>query len=78
MARAALDWSAEELAVAAGVGRNTIARIEAGCSVRAGTAERVLRALVEAGVRIDAAPKSTVTVSVVVAEHDPAPDSGCP
>lgn len=73
-ARAALDWSADELAVAARVGRNTIARIEAGCPVRAETARRVLRALAEAGVRIDGAAKDTVTVSVVVSEHDPAPD----
>jgi predicted transcriptional regulator len=76
MARAGLDWSADELAVAARVGRNTIARIEAGCTVRAETAERVLRALAEAGVRFDSAPKSTVTVSVVVDEHDPVPDGG--
>jgi predicted transcriptional regulator len=74
MARAGLDWSAYELAVAARVGRNTIARIEAGCTVRAETAERVLRALAEAGVRFDPAPRSTVTVSVVVDEHYPTPD----
>ena len=70
MARAGLDWSADELAVAARVGRNTIARIEAGCAVRAKTAERVLQALAEAGVRFHPAPKCAVTVSVVVSEDD--------
>lgn len=75
MGRAALDLSAEELASAARVGRNTIARIEGGSTVRKRTADRVKRALVDAGVRFGGSEARAVTVSVVLTDQNRSPSA---
>ena len=51
MARAALGWSAQELATKAGVGLNTVNRFESGaCQPRGVTLEALRGALESAGV----------------------------
>lgn len=50
MARAALRWSIDELAVRAEVGRATIARFETGTAARADTIAALKRTLEAAGV----------------------------
>lgn len=51
MARAALGWSWDELARAAGVGRRTVARFERGEAVSPGTVETLRKALEAGGCR---------------------------
>lgn len=51
MARAALRWSLDDLAAKAHVARRSVARFEAGESVRDGTVEDMREAFVQAGVR---------------------------
>lgn len=50
MARAALEWSTQDLAQAAEVGVNTINRFETGQDARLSTLEKIKRALEAAGV----------------------------
>jgi transcriptional regulator with XRE-family HTH domain len=50
MARAALDWSIQQLADAAEVGRNTITRFERGGDVRVSSVTAMETALKSAGV----------------------------
>jgi transcriptional regulator with XRE-family HTH domain len=50
MARAALDWSLDDLAEASGVGRRTIAKFEAGGNVLPEMVEKMRAALHAAGV----------------------------
>lgn len=50
MARAALSWSTQRLATAAGVGLNTVNRFEAGQDARVSSVEKMRRALEDAGV----------------------------
>jgi len=50
MARAALGWSARELADAAGVATNTVSRFEVGGDMRVDTLVRLERALEKRGV----------------------------
>lgn len=50
MARAALDWTTQQLAVAAGVGVNTVNRFEAGQDARVSSVEKMRGALEAAGV----------------------------
>lgn len=65
MARAGLGWSASRLADAASVGRSTIARIEAGASVRKSSIDRVRRALAAAGARFaQNGPEPSVSLRV--------------
>ena len=49
-ARALLNWSAAELATAAGIGSATVRRYESGQIVQQGSIETMRRALEEAGV----------------------------
>ena len=51
MARAALDWGVRDLAKAADVSANTVARFESGKKSNASTVKLIQRALEEAGVR---------------------------
>jgi transcriptional regulator with XRE-family HTH domain len=48
-ARALLNWKASQLASAAGLGRATVERFEAGGTVRLSSAEAMLEALQDAG-----------------------------
>lgn len=50
MARAALNWSTQELAAKAGVGVNTVNRFEAGQDARVSSVEKMRAALEAAGV----------------------------
>lgn len=50
MARAALDWTLDDLAKASGVARRTVARFEAGEAVQADKQDALRKALEEAGV----------------------------
>jgi DNA-binding XRE family transcriptional regulator len=50
MARAALKWSTQQLADAAGVGLNTVNRFERGSDARMSSADKMERALRRAGV----------------------------
>lgn len=50
MARAALGWSLDDLAKTSGVARRSIARFEAGESVKPGTMESLRAAMVAEGV----------------------------
>ena len=50
MARAALSWSTQRLAIAAGVGLNTVNRFEAGQDARVSSVDKMRRALEAAGV----------------------------
>ncbi|MDP9414187.1 MAG: helix-turn-helix domain-containing protein [Pseudomonadota bacterium] len=50
MARAGLGWSLDDLAEASGIGRRTVAKFEAGGTVRPETVETLRHALVEEGV----------------------------
>jgi transcriptional regulator with XRE-family HTH domain len=50
MARAALDWSLDDLAKASGVARRTIARFEAGETVLPDKQDALRKALEDAGV----------------------------
>ncbi len=50
MARAALGWSQDDLARAAGVGRRTVASFEAGENIRPENMEAMRAALVAAGI----------------------------
>lgn len=50
MARAALGWSTQELAQAAGVGGNTVNRFEAGQDARLSSVEKIRAAVEQAGV----------------------------
>ena len=49
MARVALKWTTDDLAVHAGIGRMTVARFERGDSVAASSVDAMRAALVEAG-----------------------------
>lgn len=49
MAKAALGWSAHELAAKAGLGYATVARFEAGKAVDADSVEKMRKALADAG-----------------------------
>ncbi|MGJ8537391.1 MAG: helix-turn-helix domain-containing protein [Parasphingopyxis sp.] len=51
MARAALRWSLDDLAAASGVARRSVARFEAGETVRAETVAEIRAALEAKGVR---------------------------
>ena len=51
MARAALKWTVEELANKAGVGKNTVWRIEAGARGNPATLAAIKRALEGGGIR---------------------------
>jgi transcriptional regulator with XRE-family HTH domain len=55
MGRAALNWTARDLADAAKVGINTVTRFEAGAEALMSTAEKLQRALEKAGVEFIAA-----------------------
>lgn len=50
MARAALNWSTQELAAKAGVGVNTVNRFEAGQDARVSSVDKMRAALEAAGV----------------------------
>jgi len=50
MARAALNWTVRDLASRAGVGINTVTRFEKGSEALVSTAEKLRRALEEAGI----------------------------
>lgn len=50
MARAALNWSTQELATKAGVGVNTVNRFEAGQDARVSSVDKMRAALEAAGV----------------------------
>ena len=50
MARAALDWTTQQLASAAGVGANTVNRFEAGQDARMSSVDKMRAALEAAGV----------------------------
>lgn len=50
MARAALNWSTQELASAAGVGVNTVNRFETGLDARVSSVEKMRAAMEAAGV----------------------------
>lgn len=50
MARAALKWTTQDLAKAAGVGANTVNRYEAGQDTRLSSLGSMMRAFAEAGV----------------------------
>jgi transcriptional regulator with XRE-family HTH domain len=50
MARAALDWTAQELADKAGVAVNTIRRIEGGSETMVGTLTKIQSVLEAAGI----------------------------
>jgi transcriptional regulator with XRE-family HTH domain len=50
MARAALDWTLDDLARASGVSRRTIAKFEAGETVSAATVEALRLALAKEGI----------------------------
>lgn len=50
MARAALKWTAQELAAKASVSKNTIAAVEAGADAHAATLAVIERALMDGGV----------------------------
>lgn len=50
MARAALDWTMDDLAEASGVGRRTIVKFEKGGNVLPETVETLRAALVKAGI----------------------------
>lgn len=52
MARAALNWSIDDLAKAASVGRATIARFETGTAARPETVRALCGAIEQAGVTI--------------------------
>ncbi|HEX8063550.1 MAG TPA: helix-turn-helix transcriptional regulator [Allosphingosinicella sp.] len=57
MARTALDWSLQDLADASGVSRRTIARFEAGESVRPARAQALRQAFEAKGVLfVDSGP----------------------
>jgi DNA-binding XRE family transcriptional regulator len=64
MARAGSGWSTDRLAHEEAVGRNTIARIETGATVRATIFQRVEAALTSAGVRFGPECEERATVSV--------------
>jgi transcriptional regulator with XRE-family HTH domain len=51
MGRAALGWSAAELAAAAGIGARTVARFELGESVQADSIQKMRAALEAAGIQ---------------------------
>ena len=51
MARTALDWGVRDLAVAADISPNTVARMERGEELRERTVETIRRALEKAGVK---------------------------
>jgi len=50
MARAALEWSTQDLASAAGVGANTVNRFEGGQDARVSSVDKMRAALESAGV----------------------------
>lgn len=50
MARAAIEWSTQDLAARAGVGVNTVNRFEGGQDARISSVEKMQRALEAAGV----------------------------
>lgn len=50
MARAALNWTTQDLAKAASVGTNTVNRFEAGQDARLSSVEKMRKAIEEAGV----------------------------
>lgn len=50
MARAALNWSTQDLATAAGVGANTVNRFETGQDARMSSVDKMRSAMEEAGV----------------------------
>lgn len=50
MARAALNWSTQDLAKAAEVGANTVNRFEAGHDARVSSVDKMRKAMEEAGV----------------------------
>jgi transcriptional regulator with XRE-family HTH domain len=50
MARAALNWSTQDLAEKAGVGLNTVNRFEAGHDARVSSVEKMRTALEAAGI----------------------------
>lgn len=50
MARAALNWSTQDLAKAAAVGANTVNRFEAGQDARVSSVEKMRKAMEDAGV----------------------------
>lgn len=50
MARAALSWSTQDLAKAAGVGANTVNRFEAGQDARVSSVDKMRLAMEAAGV----------------------------
>ena len=52
MARAALKWSIDDLALASKVGRNTIVRFEAGTQARNGTVSALRTTIEGAGITI--------------------------
>ncbi len=50
MARAALNWTTNDLAKAAGIGVNTVNRFEGGADARLSSVEKLRRALEQAGI----------------------------
>lgn len=50
MARAALNWSTQDLAKTAGVGANTVNRFEAGQDARVSSVDKMRKAMEDAGV----------------------------
>lgn len=50
MARAALDWTLDDLARASGVGRRTVAKFEGGETVQPETVEKLRATLVAEGI----------------------------
>lgn len=53
MARAALDWSLDDLAAASGVARRSIAKFETGGNVLPDTVERLRAALTKEGIAFE-------------------------
>jgi transcriptional regulator with XRE-family HTH domain len=54
MARAALQWSTDELAARSSVGRATVQRFEQGRDTRVSTVDAIERAFTAAGIRFTA------------------------
>lgn len=50
MARAALNWTLQDLEKKSGVNKNTISRYEAGMEILTGTLDSIERAFIEGGV----------------------------
>jgi DNA-binding XRE family transcriptional regulator len=51
MARAALQWTAQELATKAAISKNTVAAVESGADAHATTLAAIERALIEGGIQ---------------------------